>query len=262
MPKKVLIAGGGPGGMQAALTAAQRGHQVTLCEKDPSFGGRLRFVTHVPFKADIAYWLRRMEENMAALKVDVRLNTEATPAFIDHFAADVLIIAVGADPIIPPIPGIDHPHIVLGTMLFDKPFDFGEDVVIIGGGLVGCEAAVELKNRGRRVTLVEMLSRVAMGCGEAQSNSIRVGLMDVKTMVNTKCLRITNEGVWVQTEGQGETLLPADSVVLSVGMKSRSTVVEELQQALVPESFVIGDGLAARKMGSAIREGYYTAMNL
>ena len=262
LSKKILVAGGGPGGMQAALTAAQRGHKVTLREKGSSLGGGLRFTEYVGFKADIMYWLRQMEEKLSSLNVDVQLNAPVTREYVDHAAPDAIVIAVGAEPIIPPIPGIESPHVIPGAWMHDKPFDFGKTVVVIGGGMVGCEAAVELKERNLDVTVVEMLPQVASGCGEAQSNSIRVGLKGVKILVNTKCSRITTEGVWVQTEGQDEMFLPADSIVLSTGMKPRSALVEELLHSRVPETYVIGDCLSARKMGDAIKEAYYTAINL
>ncbi|MDR1904903.1 MAG: NAD(P)/FAD-dependent oxidoreductase [Treponema sp.] len=260
--KKVLVAGGGPGGMMAALTAARCGHEVTLCEKETALGGAIRFSDHVDFKIDMAYWRRQIEGKLAKTNINVLLNTSVNHEYVNNFAPDVLIIAVGADPVIPPIPGIDNSKVILGAKMHDRCLEFGKDVIVIGGGMVGCESAVELKNRGCSVTVVEMLPRIANGCGEAQANSIRVGLLGVKTLVNTRCLRVTNKGVRVKTDGHDEILLPADSIVLSTGMSARSKLVEDLQQAHVPETYVIGDSMAARKMGNAIKEGYYTAMNL
>jgi pyruvate/2-oxoglutarate dehydrogenase complex dihydrolipoamide dehydrogenase (E3) component len=208
------------------------------------------------------YWIQQMEQKLSSFKMDIQLNAPVTREYIEQTAPDVLIIAVGAEPIIPSIPGVDSRQVIPGAQMYDRDFDFGHKVVVIGGGLVGCEAAVELKERGLEVTVVEMLSRIAVGCGEAQSNAARVGLKGVRVMVNTRCRRISDEGVWIQSEGQDEAFLPADSVVLAAGMKSRSALVEDLLEAVVPEVHVIGDCLSPRKMGDAVREGYYTAIHL
>ncbi len=260
--KKVLIVGAGPGGMMAAWTAAKRGHQVILCEKGSELGGAIRFADHVYFKRDMAYWRHQMETRLAETQVDVRLNTPVDADYVNQIRPDVLIVAVGADPARPPIPGLDNPKVIVGATMHYAPQNYGDKVVVIGGGLIGCESAAELHADGRDVTVVEMLPGIASGCGQAQSNALRVGMEGVKVMTSTACKRITDEGVWVQTDGQEEQLLPADSVILSAGMRPRTTLVEELQKAVVPELYTIGDCAAARKMGDAIREGYYTAMNL
>lgn len=260
--KNVLIVGGGPGGMMAAWTAAKRGHKVTLCEKGNELGGAIRFADHVYFKRDMAYWRHQMERRLAESTVEVRLNTQVTADYVNEMKPDVLIVAVGADPARPPIPGLDNPKVIVGATMHYAEQNYGDKVVVIGGGLIGCESAAELQIAGKDVTVVEMLPGIANGCGQAQSNALRVGMQGVKVMTSTACKRITDEGVWVQPEGQEEMLLPADSVILSAGMKPRTALVNELQKSTVPEFYTIGDCSAARKMGDAIREGYYTAMNL
>lgn len=260
--KNVLVVGGGPGGMMAAWTAAKQGHKVILCEKGEKLGGALRFAEYVDFKKDIYYWTNQMALRLKESGVKVLLNTEVTPEFIRDLAPDSLIAAVGADPIIPPIPGIDDPRVILGAKMHEGNHQFGRKVVVIGGGLVGCESAIELKMMDKDVTVVEMLPRIANGCGDAQSNTLRVGMYGIRVMTSTTCKRITSEGVWVQTEGQEETLLEADSIILSAGLKARTSLVEELYAAGVADFHFIGDCASARKMGDAVREGYYTALNL
>jgi len=260
--KNVLVVGGGPGGMMAALTAAKRGHTVTLCEKGDELGGAIRFADHVSFKRDMAYWRHQMERRLTDSTVDVHLSTEVTAEYIDQMKPDAVILAVGADPARPPIPGLDNPKVIVGATMHYSPQNYGDKVVVIGGGLIGCESAAELHAEGRDVTVVEMLPGIAPGCGAAQSNALRVGMTGVKVLTKTACKRVIDEGVWVQTEGEEEKLLPADSVILSAGMRPRTAIVEALQKASVPEFYTIGDCAAARKMGDAIREGYYTAVNL
>ena len=259
--KNVLVVGGGPGGMMAVLTAAKWGHKVTLCEKGGELGGAIRFADHVYFKRDMAYWRHQMEKRLADSSVNVMLNTEVTKDFVDTVKPDVLIVAVGADPARPPIPGLDNPKVIVGATMHYSEQNYGDTVVVIGGGLIGCESAAELKAAGKDVTVVEMLPGIAPGCGQAQSNALRVGMQGVKVMTSTQCKAITDDGVLVVKDGE-EILLPADSVILSAGMKARTALVEELQQATVPEFYASGDCSAARKMGDAIREGYYTACNL
>lgn len=260
--KTVLVVGGGPGGMMAALTAAKRGHTVTLCEKGAELGGAIRFADHVYFKRDMAYWRHQMEKRLADSSVTVKLNTEVDSNYVNQMKPDILIVAVGADPAKPPIPGLDNPKVIVGATMHYSEQNYGDKVVVIGGGLIGCESAAELHADGKDVTVVEMLPGIANGYGQAQSNALRVGMIGVNVMTSTAVKRITDEGVWVQPEGKDEQLLPADSVILSAGMKARTALVEELQKATVPEFYAIGDCSAARKMGDAIREGYYTAVNL
>lgn len=260
--KNVLVVGGGPGGMMAAWTAAKRGHTVTLCEKGGELGGAIRFADHVYFKRDMAYWRHQMEKRLADSGVTVRLNTTVTKNYVNKANPDVLIVAVGAEPAKPPIPGLDNPKVIVGATMHDTRQNYGDKVVVIGGGLVGCESAAELHAEGKDVTVVEMLPGIANGCGVAQSNALRIGMTGVTVMTSTAVTRITNEGVWVRPEGKDEVLLPADSVILSAGMKARTDLVDELQKATVPEFYAIGDCVTARKMGDAIREGYYTAINI
>lgn len=260
--KNVLVVGGGPGGMMAALTAAKRGHTVTLCEKGAELGGAIRFADHVYFKRDMAYWRHQMEKRLADSSVDVKLNTEVDSNYVNQMKPDVLIVAVGADPAKPPIPGLDNKKVIVGATMHYSEQNYGDKVVVIGGGLIGCESAAELHADGKDVTVVEMLPGIANGCGQAQSNALRVGMIGVNVMTSTAVKRITDEGVWVQPDGKDEMLLPADSVILSAGMRPRTAIVDELQKATVPEFYAIGDCSAARKMGDAIREGYYTALNL
>ena len=147
-PKKVLIVGGGPGGMQCAITAAERGHEVTLCEKTASLGGALKAERGIPFKSDLYKFIEVKALQMKKAGVDVRLNTEVTPDLAAQLAPDALIIAAGSAPVIPQIPGIEKA--IMADELPDAEGSLGQRIAILGGGLVGCETAAHLAGTKRR----------------------------------------------------------------------------------------------------------------
>ncbi len=158
-PKKVLVAGGGPGGMEAALTAALRGHRVILCEKSDELGGALKSERGISFKKDLYAFVGTKAHQLEKAGVEVRLNTEVTPKLAEGISPDVLIVAVGASPVIPPIPGIEGSQVIVANDLYARRHEVGRKVVILGGGLVGCETAVHLAREGKDVTVVEIKRR-------------------------------------------------------------------------------------------------------
>jgi 2,4-dienoyl-CoA reductase-like NADH-dependent reductase (Old Yellow Enzyme family) len=161
--KKVLVAGGGIAGMEAALACAGRGHEVILCEKSPRLGGVLRCEEKVPFKKHLRRYLDRQAVKIALAGFDLRLNTEATPALAAELEPDAIIAAVGAEPLIPHIPGIGRENVFKAEELYIDPEKAGKKVVILGGGLVGCELAVYLGDLGKNVTILEMLPAAGHG---------------------------------------------------------------------------------------------------
>jgi len=259
--KRVLIAGGGPGGMQAAITAKKRGHIVTLCEKSGSIGGALGFAETVPFKSDLYKLTQSMLAELRALNVDLRLNTEVTPELVKAEKPDVLITAIGASSILPPIPGIDGKNVVMADMV-DKA-EVGDSVAIIGGGLVGVETAVHLAIKGKRVTVIEMAATYAPDANfrHIQSLNRELSAHGVRIETGTRCTAITDEGVRaVRADGE-EVLFHADTIVISVGLAPLYSEAEAMRNT-APEVVAIGNCVSAGTVKEAIRAGYDAAINI
>lgn len=262
--KKVLIAGGGPGGMQAALTAFERGHEVVLCEAGPKLGGALKFAdSGADFKTPMLRYRESQIEKVMSLPIGIRLNTKVDKAVVDEVKPDVLIAAVGAEPVVLPVPGANGENVFIGAdVTNDTPL--GKRLVIIGGGLIGCEQAIHLARKGHEAVILEMLPELAAECGRMH----RIGLMheieansNITPAPGMRCLSISGEGVTAADPNGKEHFFPCDSVIMAAGMRSKSTEVEALRP-LVDEFCTIGDASRARKVMLAVREGYDAVVKL
>lgn len=257
--RKIVVAGGGCGGMEAAITAARRGHEVVLYEKSDRLGGWLNMECHLPFKMDMYNYARTLEHECAISGVKVVLNTPATQELLAAEHPDTVICAIGSENFIPPIPGIDLPNVTAATEMYDNGFQPGHRLVVIGGGLVGCETALHLGTLGHDVTVVEMREDVAMDA-TADHRRYLMPLLEKNAAVvcGVKVTRITPEGVHALDSEGTERLFRADSVILATGLKARSEEAEALRS---PEyDFVtIGDCRRARNVFAAVREGFDAA---
>jgi len=259
--KNVLVIGGGPAGMKAAITAAERGHKVTLVEKNSVLGGALQFADHIAFKNDIKIFRDNLATVVSRRGVNVMLNTEATADLVKKMNPDRLIVAVGAEPVVPAIPGVDGENVVLAGDIFNENVKLGKKIIIVGGGLLGCETAVHLASEGREVAVVEMLDEVAVdGIAEHKMmllDKLRAG---VKIYTGTRCVRIDEKGIVVEKDGK-EVRLDAESVILAVGYKPLQALADELYKC-VYDTRVIGDAFAVRKIYDAVRSGYQAGMDM
>lgn len=264
-PQRVAVIGGGPAGVRAALYAAERGHTVVLFEKETELGGQLRYIAQEAHKEDIArylVWLRRQVEHS---DVEVRLGTAATAEDVRAWGADAVIIAVGGEPVTPPIPGADDAQVIGFHEAIEHTHDIGRRVLVVGGGTIGAELGLELAELGREVTIVEggdtiartgnMLYRIAL----RQNFEAHVDSLHVRKQ--TKCLSLEGGVAQLETPEGEQVELPFDTAVIACGMRARSAEAEALFGS-ARRSFVIGDANKPRQIVDATYDAWAAAANL
>ncbi len=267
--KKVLIAGGGPAGMECALTAAKRGHEVILCEKEDHLGGLLPVIEIEPFKVRIRMYREWLERQIRKSSIEVRLNTEVTPALVEEIRPDKLIVAVGADPINAPVPGIEKAVNIVDFYRRSMP-ETGEQVIVIGGGFAGVECAIGLAQNGKKVTVIEMCDNIASGpntpypgTGSMQVDALwlHANKNHVDVRLNTKCMEVREHVVVCENQDGTRYELEAGTIISAGGMKPREELVESLREAAVDFAW-IGDCYAPGLIRTAVEMGYYTALDI
>ncbi len=247
--------------MQAAITAADRGHRVTLVERSPALGGILKFTDVDLDKRGLRDFKDLLIHEVRLRDIEVRLNTCATAAVIAEERPDYAILAVGSSAVTPSIPGIENA--VPALAVYDHDVALGKRIVMVGGGLVGCETGLHLAKAGHEVTVVEMLARAAAESYGMYREALLLEMerVGVKVLTSTKCVEIAPGGVRVQHRGAPEGWLEADSVVYALGMGANDT--SALRAALGAIPFAeIGDCVRAAKVDAAVKEGFLAAMNI
>lgn len=266
--KRVLIAGGGPAGMEAAITASRRGHEVILCEKDSALGGLLQVVEKESFKKRIGMYKEYLEYELGKSAVDIRLNTVVTPELVKELRPDVLIAAVGGHPIIPPIKGIEKAVQIVDY--YRDESEVGENVLVLGGGFAGVECAIGLALAGKKSTIIEMSDALASGpntpypgTGAMQIDTLwtNVKKNNVQVMLNTKCVEITDEGMICEDKDGNRIELKADKVIAATGIAPNEATVDELRETVIDFEW-IGDCNQPGLIRTAVRDGYDAALNL
>lgn len=260
--KKVLIAGGGVAGMKAVITAAQRGHQVVICEKSDALGGILKSEQAIDFKREMYELGLTLERQARAEGVEIRLNTLVTPEYVKSEKPDAVILAVGSNPIVPPLPGIDGDNVVVVNDYYGETEKVADSVVVLGGGLAGCECAVHLAQEGKKVHLVEMRDTLAPDCN-IRHRPILMQRIDelVNVHLGHAGLRVTEDGLVCKSPGGDEVLIPGKTVVCAVGQRANRDDAEALRYA-APFVREVGDCIRPANITKAMYEGYHAALDI
>ncbi len=283
--KKILVIGGGAAGMEFARVAAMRGHRVSLWEKSSRPGGQLHLAAAPPGRGDFANFAAYLANQMEELAVEVKLNTEADRESIAREKFDTLVVATGALPANPPLPGSDLPHVVSAWDVLEGDTAVGNRVVIVGGGAVGVETAVYIAETGavkgedlrflllhnaeelavlkqiaarghKDITIVEMVKGVGKDIGLSTRWTILAALKKSGVAIRTKSTvqEITPEGVKIET-AEGTEFIPADTVVLAIGSKSDDSLYNSIKESY-PEVYLVGDAYSPRKALEAVRDAF------
>ena len=258
--KAVLVIGGGPGGLEAARVSALRGHSVTLLEKSDALGGNLIPASVPDFKHDYRDLINHLSVQIKKLGVTIELGKEATPELIQAIKPDVVFIATGSTAIIPEIPGVNKGNVITASDLLLGRKEAGKSVVIVGGGLVGCETALYLAQMGKKVTILEILDSIARDMWSASRMHLLKLLADnnVEVLTNTDVIEITGKSVTIANKDNNRNTLEADTIALAVGFNPNGDLLEIIKDK-VPEAYAIGDCIEPRKVMSAIWEGFHAA---
>lgn len=298
--KKIVVVGGGPGGMEAARVLALRGHHVTLYEKSHQLGGQLRYAFIPPGREEIQNIISYLERQILKLSVNIKMGKEADLQTLEEEHPDAVIIATGGRPIMLNLRGINGENVSIASSVLEGKVMTGRDIVIIGGGTVGCEVALYLAKQGamrpevacfllkhkvldakdiveytskgnRNITLLEMKKKVGGGFGFSTRWVILNELKDagIHEITEAKVKEITNNhsengqihrGVVYEKDGQ-EHFIKADTVIVAVGYSPNNELRKQVEGKF-PETYFIGDCVKVRTALEAIHEGFQVALKI
>jgi pyruvate/2-oxoglutarate dehydrogenase complex dihydrolipoamide dehydrogenase (E3) component len=260
--QKVLVAGGGIAGMQAALTAAGAGHEVILCEKSGRLGGAILCEEKVPFKKHLMEYIEQRERLISEAGITVHLNTEVTADYAETIGADAIVAAMGAAPVKPDIPGIDGVNVLEASQAYYAPEKVMESAVIIGGGLAGCELAIYLHSLGKKVKVVEMLDDINAGWNVLHGRAIlaQMEVDEINPHWGATASRIDDGGVLCDTSG-GERYVEGKTVIYAIGQAPNSAQAAALS-GCAKYFYPIGDCVTPKTIADATATAMMTARDI
>ena len=254
--KRVVVVGGGPAGLEAARVAALRGHQVILFDKAKNLGGQLAIASLPPYKGILAELAGYFRTQVDRLGVKLELGREATVEVIRNARPDAVVVATGAVRAVPRLPGMEKTEAVDAVDILSGRAEAGATVAMIGGGIVGCETAEFLADRGKQVTIIEMLDNLAIGMERTHRQFLldRLELRGVTFLTRTRAEAVQDEGLVVSTEA-GQKRIAADTIVLATGARPNQELYHQLS-GKVAEVYLVGDCVEPRGIHEAIAEGF------
>ena len=255
--KKVLVVGGGPAGMEAARVAALRGHHVALWERESDLGGQLNSASVAPHKDRLGTLLHYYKNELKKLGVEIKRGIEVTPAKIEQFAPDTVVIATGAKPSMPRIADLDKAHPVQAIDVLTGKVKVGENVAIIGGELVASEVAEFLASKGKKVTMLRRGKEMAQKVNPVLRDSLlgRLKKAGVNMLTGVTYEKATDKSLAITTKDGKRKIIKTDTIVLAAGAVSEKSLYDEVKNNY-SEIYLIGDSVSPRNLRDAINEGF------
>jgi 2,4-dienoyl-CoA reductase-like NADH-dependent reductase (Old Yellow Enzyme family)/thioredoxin reductase len=262
-PKKIWIIGGGPAGMKAAEIAAMRGHKVTLYEKNEALGGRFLLAAIPPKKQVLKDFTDQLARRLKKLPVKIVMGKPFTLVSLKRGRPDVVIVAIGAKPFLPPIDGIQESNVISVEDALSGALSLGRKVLVVGGGGIGAEVADHFSENGLEVTLIEMREGIALDLVSHLQYFLNQRLREkgVQILTSTKAIRFEKDGLWVEDPQGTRKLEGFDSIIIALGSIPNDELVESLK-AKVPEVYAVGDASKPREVMEAVLEGEEVALKI
>jgi 2,4-dienoyl-CoA reductase-like NADH-dependent reductase (Old Yellow Enzyme family)/thioredoxin reductase len=261
--KTLWVVGGGPAGMKAAEVAARRGHRVTLFEKTDRLGGKIPLAAAPPYKKVLMEFVEHLSRQLEKLPVEVVLNSEFSPQSLGSQPPDVIIVATGGRPLLPPLEGLEQSEAIPAELALSGEAELGARVLIVGGGAVGSELADLLSEQGKQVTLVEMQEGIALDAMAHFQHFLnqRLGEKQVKVLTSTKAVRLEPGGLLAQGPQGEERLSGFDSLVVCLGWQPDNSLGEALRKRGF-DAYVAGDASENGEIMEAVWGGAQAALAL